>query len=505
MDNDLRGRTISGIGWSAISQWLNQGFTFAISVVLARILGPKAYGLIGMITIFTGFAGVFGDLGLGAAIIQRKELEARHLNAAFWSNITMGATLSLAMVALVPAVAWFYKEPALVPLTAVIALKYIVDSLCVVQIAILNREMRFRTLAGIQIGSNIISGLVGLGMALHEMGPWSLVAQGLGASVVSSALCWHLGHWRPSFSFELKACRELFGFSAYYLGSIAVNYWARNMDQLVIGRFLGAAALGIYSRAYSLMLMPLQQVSRVLGRVMFPSLSAIQDDKPRVKRIYLKSISVIGLITFPMMVGSFVISDHLILGLLGDKWAAVIPLFKIFCCVGLLQSITTTTGLINISQGRTDTELALTAIFTAFYALAFLVGIHWGLAGVAWSYLIVNLIVWYPAWAIPGRNIEITVSEMIRSLSPAFLCAVAMGAAIWGVGWILPDGMAHWQCLAIQIPLGILFYFTLLCGLRLDSWREGRHAFSEIVVSHLNSFTVLLTGSGLLKRSPPAG
>jgi O-antigen/teichoic acid export membrane protein len=487
MVDNLRKKTITSIGWSGISQALNQGFTFVISVVLARILGPKVFGLIGMITVFTGLAAIFGDLGLSAAIIQRKELEARHLNAAFWTNLATGASLTAMMVALSPVVAWFYKEPALLTLTAVIGFKYVIDSLCVVQIALLNREMRFQIFAWIQIGSNIISGLVGLGLALCGMGAWSLVGQTLGVSAVTLAVSWRLGKWRPVFSFELRACKELFSFSAYVLGSGIVNYWARTLDQLIVGRFAGPVALGIYSRAYTLMLMPLNQVSRAIGRVMFPALSAIQDDKPRAKRIYLKSISVIALITFPMMIGLFAVSDHFILALLGDKWAGAIPVFKIFCWVGLLQSISTTAGWIFYSQGRTGTDFALTASFTAFYALAFVIGIHWGIMGVAWAYAIGNLILWYPSWAIPGRLVALTFSEMIRTLSPAFFCALSMGSIIWGLGRLLPDGMAHWKYLIIQIPVGIVVYFILVVGLKLDSWQEVRHALSEMVVSRLKT------------------
>jgi len=480
MNIDLRHKTITGLSWSGISQGVNQGFTFIISIVLARILGPQVYGLIGMIMVFTGFATVFGDFGLGAAIIQRKDLEARHLNSAFWINVAMGATLTLVMAALAPVVSWFYNETALLALTMVIALKYIIDSLCVVQLALLNREMNFRKLAKIQIGSNVISGFVGLGMALYGMGPWSLVAQTLGASVMTLAWSWGLGNWRPRVSFEKRACKELFGFSAYVLGFDIVNYWARTLDQLLIGRFVGAAALGIYSRAYHLMLMPLTQVSRVVGRVMFPALSAIQDDKARVKSVYLKSISVISLITFPMMTGLFAVSDHFILALLGNEWAEAIPVFQIFCWVGLLQSIWTTVGWIYFSQGRTGLYFTMGLISSAVFVLAFVIGIHWGIMGVAWAYAIGNLILWYPFWTIPGRLIGVTFSEMIRRLSPSFSCALAMGAAVWGLRWLFRDGMTHWQYLAIQMPLGIVLYLGLVVNFRLDAWQEGRGALSEM-------------------------
>lgn len=487
MINNIRERTITGVRWSVISQGLNQGFAFAISIVLARILGPKVFGLIGMITVFTGLANVIGNFGLGDAIIQRKELESRHLNAAFWTNVIMGSTLTLLMATLAPVVAWFYKEPALLTLMAVLALKYVLDSMFVVQVALLYRELQFRTLAGIQIGSTVISGLVGLGMALNGMGPWSLVAQALGASLLSLAISWGLGNWRPRFSIEMRACKDLFGFSSYVLGFNIVNYWARTCDNLLIGRIIGPTALGIYSRAYSLMLIPLNQVSRVVGRVMFPALSAIQDDKQRIKRAYLKSISVIGLITFPMMIGAFAISDHLILAILGDKWAGVIPLLKIFCWVGLLQSITATGGWIYVSQGRTGLYFTMGLIFSLALVVSFVAGIRWGIIGVSWSYFICNVIIFYPSCSVPGRIIDITFSEMIIKLSPAFFCALVMGGVVWGVGFLLPVEMPHWMYLTIQIPLGVIMYITFVVQLRLDSWQEGSRAFSEMLRKRLEN------------------
>ena len=497
--NDLRSRTLTGLGWTGISQTMNQAFTWAISIVLARILGPKVYGLVGMITVFTGFAAIFGDLGLGAAIVQRKELEPRHLNAGFWTNVAMGSALSVLMVSLAPLVAAFYKEPVLLPLTAVISLKYVIDSLYVMQMALLHREMRFRTLAGIQIGSNVISGVVGLSLALYGMGPWSLVAQTLGTSVVSLTLSWRLGGWRPGFSTEMKACRELFAFSAYVFGFDVVNYWSRNLDQLLIGRFIGPAGLGIYSRAYTLMLMPLSQVSRVVGRVMFPALSSIQDDKPRVRRAYLKSISVIGLITFPMMTGLLVVSDHFVLALLGPKWIEAIPLLKLFCWVGLLQSIWTTVGWIYFSQGRTGLYFTMGLINSAACMLSFAIGIHWGIIGVAWSYLIYNSILLYPGLTVPARLIGVTFSEIARTLSPPLFSALGMSGAVWAVGQILPVGMAHWHFLVLEVLSGVVIYFALVVNLRLEAWRESRQAFLDLAGDRLRS-VIMLFGRGRLLR-----
>ncbi len=500
MASDIRNRTIRGVSWSAVSQVVTQGFTLAISIVVARILGPKAYGLIGMVTVFTGFAALFGGLGLGAAIIQRKQLEPRHLNTAFWVNAVFGSAMTLLVVALAPLVAWFYREPRLTALTAFIALRFLLDSLNVVQGALLSREMRFRGLAAVQIGSSVASGLLGLGMALGGMGVWSLVAQTLGGSVAQLLLLWRLADWRPCWSFEWRACKELFGFSASVLGFDVVNYWARTLDQLLIGRSAGASALGVYSRAYTLMLLPLTQVSRVVISVMFPALSSIQDDRPRVKRAYLKAIGMIAFLTFPMMVGLFAVANHFVLALLGAKWAETIPILKLFCWVGLIQSILATVGVIYTSQGKTGLYLTMGVIGSAGCAIAFLIGIHWGIMGVAWAYSITTALFVYPFFTVPGRLIGLSLAEAMKGLGATFLCSLAMGSIVAGAGVLLPAEMAHWRFLAVQIPLGIASYFTLVAALKLNAWVEVRRVLSDMLPGRLEALVLMLRRWGFRKR-----
>lgn len=499
MADNLRTRTISGVSWSAVSQAVTQVFAFTISIVLARLLGPKAYGLIGMVTVFTGFAALFGGLGLGAAIVQRKDLEPRHLNTAFWVNVAFGSAITLLMAAMAPLVAWFYREPLLAPLTAIIALRFVMDGLQVVQAAVLNREMRFRALAAINIGSSVISGIVGLGMALGGMGVWSLVAQTLGSSAAQLFILWRLADWRPRWSFDWLACKELFGFSASFLGFDVVNYWARTLDQLLIGRFVGAGALGIYSRAYSLMLLPLNQVSRVVGSVMFPAMSAIQDDKPRVKRAYLKAIGIISFITFPMMVGLFVVANHFVLALLGTQWSEVIPILKLFCWVGLIQSVLATVGWIYTSQGRTRLYFTMGVIGASACLVAFVIGVHWGVMGVAWAYSVTTAIVLFPFFTIPARLIDLSFWEAARSLSATFFCSLAMGLIVWGSGFLLPAATAHWLFLAVQIPLGIVSYFAMVAGFQLDTWLEVRRVLFDLCGKRLRVLGPLLQLWGIFR------
>jgi PST family polysaccharide transporter len=472
---------VKGVSWSAVSQLVTQSFTWTISIVLARILGPKAYGLIGMTAVFTGFAMLFGDLGLGAAIVQRRNLEERHLHTAFWINMLAGVVMTGLMIGLAPLIASFYNEPRLTWISMTISLQFLLGASTVVQQALLRREMRFRALAAVQITSTVLAGVTGLAMAFSGMGVWSLVAQMLSGSLMRVLLLWQVAHWHPGWSFEMKASKELFSFSAYVLGFNIVNYWGRNADNLLVGRFIGAHALGIYSRAYNFMLLPLTQITYVVASVMTPALSTIQVNKARVKRSYLKAMSVVGLVTFPMMVGFFVTADHLVLALLGQRWAEVIPIFKILCGVGLVQSITATMGWIYQSQGRTDLQFTTGLVASIGCVVAFIIGIHWGILGVAWAYCLFSFVAWYPLWATCGSIIGLSFGEMVKKLLPAFACAMAMGCMVWGIEGLLPPSTSAWLCLLIQIPSGVLIYALLVAGFKLEAGKEARIAVKEML------------------------
>jgi O-antigen/teichoic acid export membrane protein len=496
---NLGARTVRGVGWRATSQLISQFFSWIIAIAIARLLGPTAYGLIGMITVFTGFAMLFGGLGLGEAIIQRKNLEKQHLDTAFWLNFFVGLSMTLAMIALAPLIAWFFSEPRLRWLTSVMASVFLLDALNVVQRALLRREMRFRALAGVEITSAVVAGIIGLTMAFYGLGARSLVAQAVGGSLMRLLLCWRVTSWRPSWSFSRQASKELFGFSLFVLGFNVVNYWGRNADNLLVGRFLGPRSLGIYSRAYSLMLLPVSQISWVVAAVMIPALCSIQDDIARVKRSYLKAISIIGLITFPMTVGSFIISEHLIPGLLGNQWVGVIPIFKILCVVGLLQSITTTIGWIYQSQGRTALQFKMGLIISICCVIAFAIGIHWGVLGVAWSYCVLCLIVWYPNWAVCGRIIGLSFSDMVKVLVPPFACAVGMGGIVWAIENALPSTMPHWLHLSIEVPSGVLIYLFLVASAKLEAGRQAWLALGQVLGDRLPRMGRLLLDYALVK------
>jgi PST family polysaccharide transporter len=426
----------------------------------------------GMIIVFTGFVRIFSDAGFGAALIQRKELEERHRSSVFWLNIGIGCAITALLMGGAPWIAWFYDEPILTPLTMFIAVEFVIESLNSVQLALFRRDMDFKSITLIDVCSKIGAGGIGIGMALTGFGVWSLAARSVMATASSAAVVWAMSPWWPRFQFEWGAIQDLLEYSANLLGFSLINYWTRNADNLLIGRLVGSAGLGVYTRAYGTMLLPIRQITSVLSNVMFPALSRIQDDIERVKRIYLRSHRVIGLIAIPMMCGLFVVAEPFVLTLFGPKWEAMVPVLQILCFVGVKQPLGSTTGWIFQSQGRTDLMFKWNIVVSTMTIASFVIGVNWGVIGVAIGYTLRGYILWYHAITIPGSLINLSFSEFLWNVSGIAACAVSMSALVYGLGFLLPANWAPWTQLATQVPFGIAVYWGLIHGLDLQGYRE---------------------------------
>ena len=470
-------RTLTGIGWSSISQVIKQVLAFSIAVILARLLSPREFGLLAMVIVFTGFIDVFTDMGLGAAIIQKPDLEPRHVNAVFWANTGVGVLLTVLVIMAAPLIALFFRLPALRLMTTVLAFNFLVGSFRVVQESLLLRQMEFRRLAIVDNVSVLVSGCGAIGLALAGMGVWSLVGQSILSALTSVLVLWSLAKWRPTSAIDWKALRELLPYSSGMLGFNAVNYWIRNIDNILIGRFIGSTALGIYGRAYALMLFPINQIASALGKVMFPALSAIQEDRDEVRGLYLRITGIISLITFPLMTGLLVVAKPFVLTLFGGKWAEVIPVFRILCVTGLIQSVGTTVGWIYTSQGNTRLMFRWSVGAGLIFGVGIAAGLNWGVKGVAWAYTICNILLLYPAWTLPGRLINLTFFEMVKNVSGTFFCAVLMGGAVYASATLMPPDWPDGLLLLVQVLCGLVVYALLVHLLKLAPYRNAREMF----------------------------
>lgn len=476
---NLKQQTISAVGWTSSGRAAKQLLQFIVSIILTRLLTPEDFGLIGMTVVFMGFAGLFDELGLGAALVQRKEVEERHLSSTFWINALAGLVLMMLLIMLAPAISRFFNEPRLIPLTMLLSINLFIGSLNVVQQAILTRKLDFRRLVTVETSTAIFASIFGVTLAYLGYGVYALVWQTILASVLNVVFMWFASAWKPRFIFDIPAVKELWGFSSNLLGFTILSYWIRTGDNLLIGKFAGPVNLGIYTRAYSLMLMPITQVTANLSRVMLPALSRIQDDKARVKSIYLRSTGVIALITFPMMLGLFVSADVFVLTLFGAKWVAVTPVIRVLCFVGLVQSIGTTVGWIYHSQGRTDLMFKWGIGVGVVTIISFAVGIFWGAIGVAIAYAIRSYLLLYFSYSIPGKLIDMTFGEVVSAVNGVLACSVLMATGIFGLRFLIPASFPVWLSLLTQVFSGVVMYCLLIFTFDIQPFRALREVINE--------------------------
>jgi PST family polysaccharide transporter len=408
-----------------------------------------------MASVLVAFAAIFVDLGSSSALIQKEHIDNRHLSSAFWMNIAAGVVLMLLMMAAAPLICRFFRRPELLWVVVAVSSNLALGSLAAVQQTILAREMNFRGLALRDMLSIVTGGCVGISAALFGCKVWSLVLQSLASSLVNVVVMWRLSSWRPEAKISWAAIREIMPFGSHVTGFNIVNYFARNLDQLLIGRLIGSQALGCYNLAYKLMLYPLQNVSSVVGQVMFPAFSKLQGHRIKMREVYLRMTRAISLVTFPLMTVVFVLSSQLVLTVFGARWAPAIPLVKVLCLCGLAQSILTTGGNVMLSLGRSDLQLKFGLVGAIWACASIVVGFRWGLLGVCSTYTI-GQIFWtvFVQVAIINRLLGISTWRMAANLFPSALVGLVVMAGVqlavlllhFDVGW---SGLTAYSGVAI--------------------------------------------------------
>lgn len=453
---NLKKKTIQGLIWAFTSQIGKQGSQFIITAILARLLSPSDFGLLGMATVFTGFATIFSDLGVSGALVQKQDTDERHLSSAFWLNIITGLILTVLFIVTSGLIAKFYNMPELKMILVVMSFNYILASFTIIQQTILTKEMDFKKLTIRDIIAVICGGIVGIILAYKGFGVWSLVYQLLASTIVNGILLWILSKWRPKFIFSISAIKDIAHFSTNFTGFSLINYVARNVDYLLIGRFLGAEALGFYTLAYNLMLFPLFSVSWVIHKVMFPALSKIQHDLERVRRVYTDMVKTISLVTFPMMFMLFAIAPEFIRVIFGQKWEASVKVIQILCVCGLIQSIGTTVGTIYQSQGKVWLQFRMALINTALSIFFIYTGLRWGIIGVAACYSLYAVAWVHVSIFVTTRIIKLPYVYLYLRLLNSYLIGSCLLIFVWGVKFLIKvDNVTN---LAAVVVCGMVFY-----------------------------------------------
>lgn len=431
----LRQKTLHGIGWMAASQVVSQAARFGFIIALARLVAPADFGLWGMALVFTGFAALIGDIGLGAALVQRPDITPAQFDTAFWINLALGLLLAGLLAALAVPLGALYGAPHLPPLLAVASLDFVVKAAAVVPRAMLMREMNFRAIAMQETAASVLAGLAACAVAIYGAGAWSLVAQSLVASAVITVWLFAVVPWRPAWRFEVAGLRDLFSFSLHLQGFNLVNYAVRNLDKLLVGRMLGETALGLYNRAYTTMLLPQTQVTGVLERVMWPALARCAGEPERLRRAYLRAMTLVCFISFPCMAGLAVVAEDFVITLFGETWRGSVITLQWLCLAGFVQAPVATLGWLYLATGRTRRLLAWSLISASVTLPAIVIGARAGSieAMAAWyagaSALLMPAAFWYaaPVSAIPFTAIA-------RAMAPSASSALIMAAVLIPLG-----------------------------------------------------------------------
>lgn len=476
---NLKSKTISGVFWSASTQVFRQSFSFITTIFLVRLLDPEAFGMLGMVTVLTGFASIFVDVGFGSALIQKRKVSQLELSSVFWFNIFVGALLSAIFFMIAPFVARFYEQPLLLPLTKILSLNFIIGSLGTVQKTVLTKSIDFKSPFKIQMYVQPTAALVTIGLAFLGWGVWALALQLLLTNLLTTGALWIGSKWRPSAIFSWDSLKSMFGYSLNILGNDTLNYWVRNVDNLLIGRFIGTAELGIYSKSYGILTLPLRNISRVVSRVLFPSLARIQDQKEKVKTVYLKIIRTISLVSFPLMVGLFVVSDRFVPLVYGSQWISMIPLVKVFCVLGMFQSVGHAISNLYLSQGRADLMFRIGTAIRALLVLSIVIGLQGGILGVAISYTVVSILASFVDHYFAARLVNLSISEILGYLRGAFITSVVMGIVMEIISLLSQTYLSDPGVVLLQSGVGAITYLAILHTFRVEAYTEVLELWKE--------------------------
>ena len=427
---NLKSKVKNGLKWSFIDQILSQIIFLVFSIFLARILTPAMFGIVGMITIFSNFAILFIDLGFSAALIQKKEVSPAQYSSVFWLNIGIGFFMYALFYISAPMISQFYNQPELIIYIRVICLSFIITSLSAVQANLLIKELQFKKKVIINWIAMLIGYVVAFVLAYKGYGVWALVMMTLTTAMLNSIMYWIVSKWTPLFVFEWNTIKELSNYGFNFLGDSSVNYWSRNFDNFIIAKVLGSNDLGIYTRAYSLMLLPLRNVTTIVTKVMFPAFSQKQDDLQVLKKYYLDIIQYIALITFPLMIGLSLVSKEFVLLFFGNKWSAMIPILSILSGLGAIQSIVSLNGLIYNSLGKVNIAFRVSILTNIVLIIAFVIGVNYGLIGVAYSYLIASALLLIPMYKIAIKQLSISLLEVFDVLRGIMFATLMMAIVL---------------------------------------------------------------------------
>ncbi len=459
---DLKGRSVRGGAITMVNQASKFILNLGATAVLARLLTPQDYGLFGMVTALIGLAGVFNDMGLSAATVQKPEINHKQVSTLFWVNVGLGTLIMVVVAVLAPVVAWFYREPRLLWITLAMSTAFIFSGLTVQHKALLERQMRFSSLAAIEFTSFVVSTLIGMVSGWYGSSYWALVHMQLAGVFIYMVGVWVVCKWRPGLPARRAGVRSMLKFGGNLTGFNMLNYGARNLDNILIGRVWGAGALGLYSKAYSLMMLPLNQINGPVTAVAVPGLSRLSSEPQQFRNHYVKALSLITAITMPVVLLMLILAQEIVELLLGPQWREVGIIFQLLGLSAFFQPITNTSGWLYISKGRSDRMFKWGVFASSFLVLSFFVGLPYGARGIALTYSIAKVLQTVPCMYYATRDTSVTMLDLLQAIKPSFVASLIAGAVTLGVQFLIAPSLPILATAIISTVVMALVYILLM-------------------------------------------
>jgi len=478
---DLKGRSVRGGFWTITSQGAQFVISSISTVVLARILTPSDFGLVAMVVAVTGLGQAFADLGLSEATIQSREINYNQVSTLFWVNVGIGAILTILTICLAPVLVWLYKEPSVKEITLVMSLTFLICGLRVQHDAILRRQMRFSALAFRDLVALTLSVVVAISMALKGAGYWAIVAQPLTMNLTHVVLSWWMVRWIPGLPRRDSKIRSMIKFGGNVAASYLIITVNRSADNALVGWYCGAGPLGLYSRAYNLLMLPVRQLSGPAGSVVIPAFSRLHDSPERFARYYLRAMGLITWIITPVLGFLFVAAKPVIAMVLGAKWGEAAPVFQLLVISALGQLLLESTVWLFVSRGQSRQLFKLLLIISPVVLCSYAIGLPFGIKGVALSgsLALIGILPWTMSFAFRGTHL--TLQRLGRAIvHPVLSCLIAISLAEFAQNVSKPIGV-----LSQLVVLGLAFataymFLALIPAVRNEivSFRDLLSAFN---------------------------
>ncbi len=470
MVGSLKSKAIRGTFWSSIERFSVQGILFVVMIIMARILTPSDYGLVGMLAIFIAISQSLIDSGFSQALIRKQDRSETDNSTVFYFNIGVGTILYLVLYFCAPLIAAFYKQPILTPLTRAIGIGLIFNSLTVVQRALLTVNLDFKTQAKASLIGVLISGVLGIWMAYTGFGVWAIVAQQLCNLALVTLSLWFFSKWRPLRTYSWKSFRELFGFGSKLMISGLLDTAYRNIYLIVIGKIFKASDLGYFTRGQQFSDLVSSNVTGILQRVTYPVLCTIQDEDDRLREAYRKILKITAFVMFPLLVGLAAVSKPMIITLLTDKWIFTATLLIPLCLTGMWYPV----HAINLNllqvKGRSDLFLKLEIVKKAVAVTILCVTIPFGLITMCWGMLVNSLIALVINTRYTGRLIHLGFLSQMRDILPTLAISLTMGTAVYTTMAFL--SVSSISALLIGIAEAAVIYIALAKVFRFNEFTE---------------------------------